>query len=95
MIKVELVILLQARIGKIGLRSYLHRIEVTESAKCECGGTENVQYILLQCLKWAGYRKKYLEQKRDLRKLLGDLICIKNTIKFLHETELLNQFRHV
>lgn len=45
---------------------------------------------LLQYPKWAGYRDQYFRQERDLRKLLGDPVYIKNKIKYLHKTKLLN-----
>ena len=57
------------------------------------GRISGLKYLTL--LKWAESRDKYLGQEGDLCKLLGDPTCIKNTIKFLHETELLNQFRKV
>ena len=63
--KAESAILLQARTGKTGLRSYLYRIGAAESPRCECGGIENVKHVLPQCPKWTGQRVKYLGQERE------------------------------
>ena len=87
--------LIQARTGKIALRSYLHKIGTEESKFCECDGVENVHHVLLQCLKWAELRIKYFgHERRDLRKLLRVNALIKKFTTFLHETELLKQFRY-
>ena len=67
--------LVQMRIGKIGLNSYLHRIRVSDTKLCSCGSTENVYHVLLQCPKWASFKKKIFrpgETSKNLTELLGN-----------------------
>ena len=52
--------LIQMRIGKNKLNNYLHRMEVSNTKLCFCGNTENVYHMLLQCPKWANFKKKWV-----------------------------------
>ena len=93
--RIEAFMLIQAKTSKIALRSYFHKIKVEENKFCECDEMKNVHHVLLQCLKWAELRIKYFEHKRrNLRKLLKINALIKKFTTFLHETELLKQFRY-
>ena len=57
--------LIRLRTGHIPLNQYLHRFNIIESPKCECGqGVETITHYILQC-------KRYIEQRSNLRSKVG------------------------
>lgn len=88
--------LVQIKIDKKILKSYLNRIEVEINKFCECEEMKNVQHVLLQCSKWAKLRTKYYEQDwRNLKKFLNNSTFVKKSISLLINTRLFKQFRNV
>jgi ribonuclease HI len=87
----QLANLVRLRTGHCRLNSYLHRHNIIEDPKCECGrGTETVKHFLLLC-------KKYEEPRNELRKkvgwrnmrtgnLLGDPKLVKETLEYVEKT---------
>ena len=69
--KADAYILAQLRTGKCRLNGYLARINVVESAQCDCGrGPETVGHFLFQCMRWNTMRE---EMKRISPERYGDL----------------------
>ena len=66
----EAAILAQLRSGKTFLRDYLHKINASETAACDCGLTESIPHFLFSCRRWAQQRAK-LRQQHGTR--FGDL----------------------
>jgi hypothetical protein len=61
----EAAILAQLRTSKSFLNKYLYKINVAETAACNCGLTELTQHFLFSCRRWAQQRTKLREQHRD------------------------------
>jgi hypothetical protein len=58
----EAAILTQLRTGKTFLKVYLHKINASETAACECGLTESIPHFLFSCRRWAQQRIKLRQQ---------------------------------
>lgn len=89
--------LIQARTGKIGLRSYLHSIKAEESKDCTCGqGPQAVQHVLLCCPEFDGLREKLWEGEREtnLMRLLGTPGQAKQAAQLMIDTGELTQFKY-
>jgi ribonuclease HI len=61
-------ILVQLRTNISRLNTYLYKIKVTETDKCECGATETVPHFLFCCPRWS-------VQRRDMRAAHGSRYC--------------------
>ena len=97
MTRAESSMIVQARTGKIGLRSYLHSIGAEDSRNYSCGGeTQSIQHILLCCPEFKELRETMWEIRRetDLKALLGSAELAKRAAQFLINTRLLPQFSH-
>jgi hypothetical protein len=70
LISSEAAILAQLRTGKSFLNDYLYKINVAETAVCNCGLTESIQHFLFSCRRWEQQRTKLREQHGDR---FGDL----------------------
>jgi hypothetical protein len=66
----EAAILTQLRTGKTFLKEYLHKINASETAACECGLTESIPHFLFSCRRWAQQRINLRQQHRER---FGDL----------------------
>ncbi len=89
--------IVQARKGKIGLRSYLHSIGAEDSWNCSCEEeAKSVQHILLCCPEFEELKETMWEIRRetDLKTLLRSLELAKLAAQFLNNTRLLPQFSH-
>ena len=89
--------LIQMRTGKIGLNNYLHRIKASDTKLCFCGNTENVYHVLLQCPKWANFKKEIFgpgEISKNLTELLDNPTLAKKSTTFMKNTKLLTQYGH-
>ena len=71
----EAAILTQLRTGKTFLKEYLHKINASETAACDCGLTESIPHFLFSCRRWVQQRIKLRQQHRewfrDLSFILG------------------------
>ena len=97
MTQAETSMIIQARMEKIGLRSYLHSIGAEDSRNYPCGEeAQSVQQILLCCPEFEELRKTIWETRRatDLKTLLGSSELIKQAAHFFINTRLLLQFSH-
>lgn len=92
-------VIVQARTGKIGLRSYLFSIGKVESRYClHCTNTpESLRHVLLDCPKYARLRAKHFGafMHWNLKDLLNDNSRTKNLANFLIQSRLLGQFHAV
>ena len=61
LISLEAAILAQLRTSKSFLNKYLYKINVAETAVCNCGLTESIQHFLFSCRRWAQQRTKLRE----------------------------------
>ena len=61
----EAAILAQLRTGKTFLKDYLHKINVSKTANCDCGFTESIPHFLFSCRRWAHQRTKLRQQHRE------------------------------
>ena len=80
------------RTGHCSLNKYLNRINVVDTPICDCGeGVETVKHYLLVCGNYEEARDKLRRrvgaQGMRLEILLWDTNYIKDTIKFIEETE--------
>lgn len=50
---IEAATLAQLRTGKSFLKDYLHKINASETAACECGLEESIPHFLFVCRRWA------------------------------------------
>ena len=66
----EAAILTQLRTGKTFLKEYLHKINASETAACDCGLTESIPHFLFSCRRWAQQRIKLRQQHGER---FGDL----------------------
>lgn len=90
-------VIIQARTGKIGLRSYLYSINAESSRECPCGqGPQTVEHVLLCCPEFKDLREEMWNGKRvtNLTRLLGDPDTAKRAANLLLATGELSQFRH-
>ena len=75
LISFKATILAQLQTGKLFLKEYLHKIKVLETALCDYGLIELIQYFLFSYRRWAQQRIKLREQHgdrfRDLLYALG------------------------
>lgn len=74
MTQAESSVIIQARTGKIGPRSYLHSIGAENSQNCPCREeAQLLQHILLCCPEFEELRETMWELRRetDLKTLLG------------------------
>ena len=97
MSRTESSLIVQARMGKIELWSYLHSIGVEDSQNCPCGvEAELIQQILLCCPEFEELEGTIWETQRetDLKILLGSSELAKQAAQFLINTRLLPQFSH-
>jgi ribonuclease HI len=84
--------LARLRTGHCSLNKYLHRFNIVEDPKCECGnGHETVAHYLLVC-------ERYKEERMELRRragawgmrvesLLGDKKLVAHTVKYVEATK--------
>ncbi len=97
MSQAESSVILQARTGKIGLRSYLHSIGVEDSRNCPYGEeAQSVQQTLFCFPEFEEVKETMWEIRRetDLKILLGSSELAKRAAQFLINTRLLPQFSH-
>jgi hypothetical protein len=66
----EAAILTQLRTGKTFLKEYLHKINASETAACDCGLTESIPHFLFSCRRWAQQRIRLRQQHGER---FGDL----------------------
>jgi hypothetical protein len=93
--KPEAAILVQLRSGKIGLRGYLKRIKVVDTAVCQCQrSNETVSHILGDCFQFGAQRRTYLGQPTiwNVPALLSDSKLARKAVAFMKSTRLLDQF---
>ena len=89
--------IVQARTGKIGLRSYLHSIGAEDSRNCPYEEeAQSVQHIFLCCPEFEELKETMWETQRktDLKSLLGSSELAKRAAQLLINTRLLPQFSH-
>ena len=60
--KVQISILIQLKIEKINLRSYLHKIERAKIKKYDCDEIKNIQHVLLQCFLWNEFKNEIFDK---------------------------------
>ncbi|OCK75876.1 hypothetical protein K432DRAFT_307598, partial [Lepidopterella palustris CBS 459.81] len=53
----EAAILTQLRTGKTFLKEYLHKINASETAACDCGFVESIPHFLFSCSRWRALNK--------------------------------------
>ena len=58
----EAAILTQLRTGKSFLKEYLHKINASETATCDCGLTESIPHFLFSCGRWTQQRSRLRQQ---------------------------------
>jgi ribonuclease HI len=63
--RTDAAILAQLRTNVSRLNTYLHKINIVETDKCECGVTESVQHFLFSCPRWT-------EERRNMRTANGN-----------------------
>jgi hypothetical protein len=66
--RADAAILTQLRTNISRLNTYLHRIKVTETDKCDCGVLETVQHFLFLCPLWR-------QQRQGMRAAHGSRYC--------------------
>ena len=79
------------RTGHCSLNKYLHRFNITDDPRCECGkGQESVTHYLLTCEQFKEARNKLREivgvAGMRVRKLLGDPKLIRAIIGYVQDT---------
>ncbi|KAF4210539.1 hypothetical protein CNMCM5878_004249 [Aspergillus fumigatiaffinis] len=97
-------IIIQMRTMRIGLRHFLFKIKASETDRCSCGeGSQTPKHILLQCSLYVEARRKMINKLfdegfrgniSDYDMLVSDPQAIRYVAEFMHQTGLLNQFRH-
>jgi hypothetical protein len=98
MSKPHAAILVQARSGKIGLKSYLYKIKRADSPNCECDRAEQtVNHIIEECPLFRTTRKELLGRVviRNAIEVMEDPKRAKLAVQLLLRTGLLDQFRIV
>lgn len=66
--RIDAAILAQLRTNISRLNTYLHKIKVAETDKCECGVLETVQHFLFFCPRWR-------QQRQDMKSAHGRRFC--------------------
>ena len=79
------------RTGHCSLNKYLHRFNIIDDPRCECGkGQETVTHYLLICERFKEERNKLREMVgvagMRVRRLLGDPKLIRATIEYVQDT---------
>ena len=79
------------RTGHCHLNQYLHRFNIIETPKCECGAErETVEHYLLNCELYEeerdALRRRVGAQGMRLAILLGDSQIIKDTVEYIEKT---------
>jgi hypothetical protein len=96
--KAESALLVQARIGKIGLGKFLHDRKVPgfETAQCRCrAGFETPRHIALYCVEEAGRRSQLTDQagqKWTYKQLIGCAQATKGFARWMMGSGRLGQF---
>lgn len=62
LISSEAAILAHLQTGKTFLKGYLHMINASETAACECRLVESIPHFLFSCRRWAQQRAKLRQQ---------------------------------
>ncbi len=98
--KCQSVMIVQMRIEKIRVRDFLWQRGVLEfnSPYCECReGRQTVAYILMRCRKFRDIRRRELSGigRLDLRAILNEHKLATKAIRFIEQTQILEQFRTV
>lgn len=63
--RADAAILAHLRTNISRLNTYLQKIKITETDKCECGGVETIPHFLFLCPRWR-------DQRRDMRTAHGN-----------------------
>lgn len=90
-------LLIQMRVGKIGLNSYLHKIKRAKRPWCECKeGNQTVAHILEECPLYRRQRRSIFNRPvlRDVKLILSYPQTAAKAANFMLSTGLLDQFRH-
>ncbi|GES64852.1 probable RNA-directed DNA polymerase from transposon X-element [Aspergillus terreus] len=104
--KPHTLIIIQMRTMYIGLQHFLYKIKASDSDRCSCGeGSQTPRHVLLQCPLYREARGIMIEQLQAIKGLRGklsdydslvsNLQAIRYIAEFMHQTGLLQQFRHV
>ena len=93
-------IITQMRTGKIGLRSYLWRINRADTDECDCGrGAQTVRHIITECDNFTELRHELFgrgEPFGNMKKVIGeDTAQLLRAATLMHRTGLLAQFNAV
>ena len=92
-------VVVQMRTGKIGLKSYLKKINAAPDDTCACGnGVETVRHVVMDCPLYHPQRRRVwgdLHQIRDIGDILSDPAQAFKAASFMISTGLLGQFRYV
>jgi ribonuclease HI len=103
--KPQCAILIQMRTMRIGLKHFLYKIKATDSDRCGCdAGSQKPKHVLLECSEYIGLRMglwekiqriEGMETETDYDKIMSHRQTTRYVVNYMHQTGLLQQFRHV